>query len=186
MNETKGSPTKVLFDSLTKLYKQGQLLLMDADRLMGEHGWEPIGTTAPAEFSYSINSPDRWFARWAVRFYIPQEEEDKDNLVDSLLFVSIHFASDHDTSVNEPLVSAGHLFFTEPLLRKKAKESYDYWICKSWFFGKPLAEMDQWHEYNPSKWFPASRSVRTFSVLLYEIKSSETLEKLVIDKLFPG
>ncbi|GAI00053.1 unnamed protein product, partial [marine sediment metagenome] len=41
MTETNGSSTKVLFDSLTKLYKQGQLLLMEADRLMGERGWEP-------------------------------------------------------------------------------------------------------------------------------------------------
>ena len=39
MTETKGSSTKVLFDSLTKLYKQGQMLLMDADRLMDEREW---------------------------------------------------------------------------------------------------------------------------------------------------
>lgn len=63
MTKTQDNPTKALFDCLSKLYKQGQLLLMDADRLMGEQDWEPMHTTAPAGFSNSLNSPERWYAR---------------------------------------------------------------------------------------------------------------------------
>ncbi|GAI22555.1 unnamed protein product, partial [marine sediment metagenome] len=51
MIETRGSPTKALFESLAKLYKQGQLLLMDSDRLMGEQSWIPIHNNAIAELS---------------------------------------------------------------------------------------------------------------------------------------
>ena len=69
MAERKDAPAKTLFDCLAKLYRQGQLLLMDADRLMGERCWEPGHTSAPAGLSNALNSPDRWYARWAVRFY---------------------------------------------------------------------------------------------------------------------
>ncbi len=51
MIETIGSPTKALFESLVKLDKQGQLLLMDSDRLMGERGWIPKHNNAIAEFN---------------------------------------------------------------------------------------------------------------------------------------
>jgi len=35
MGDIQESSTKVMFDCLLKLYKQGQLLLLDADHLMG-------------------------------------------------------------------------------------------------------------------------------------------------------
>jgi hypothetical protein len=57
MNETSKTPPRALFESLAKLYKQGQLLLMDTDRLMGERGWTPRHNNAIAELSYSMNAP---------------------------------------------------------------------------------------------------------------------------------
>ena len=93
MTENMRGPTKALFESLAKLYKQGQLLLMDSDRLMGDRGWTPRHSNAIAELSYSMNAPQRWFARWAMRFYTPAAIEAKEQLVDRMLFVSIHFAS---------------------------------------------------------------------------------------------
>ena len=112
MVETQISSTKAMFESLAKLYKQGQLLLMDADRLMGERGWEPMQSTAQSGFSYSLNLPERWYARWAARFYVPTTLEGEDATIDRMVFVSIHFASDHDTSVDEPIVSAGRLLYS--------------------------------------------------------------------------
>ena len=108
---TSNSKTQTLFDCLSELYKQGQLLLMDADRLMGERGWEPRHTSAPAGFSTLLNSPHRWYARWACRFYMPAVAEGEEATIDRLFFVSIHFASDLNTAleteVGDPLVSAG-------------------------------------------------------------------------------
>ena len=108
MTETKRSKAKALFETLAKLYKQGQLLLMDSDRIMGERGWIPLHNNAIAELSYSMNAPQRWFARWAMRFYIPAATEAKEPLVNRILFVSIHFASDigssMETSVDDPLI----------------------------------------------------------------------------------
>ena len=94
MIETRGSPTKALFESLAKLYKQEQLLLMDSDRLMGEQGWIPLHNNAIAELSYSMNAPQRWFARWAMRFYTLAATEANEEQIDCFLFVSIHFASE--------------------------------------------------------------------------------------------
>jgi hypothetical protein len=53
-----------------------------------------------------MNAPQRWFARWAMRFYSPAATEAKEQLVGRMLFVSIHFASDvgssMETSVDDP------------------------------------------------------------------------------------
>jgi len=143
--KAKGSPTKVLFDSLARLYKQGQLLLLDGDRLMGEREWVPMHTTAPGEFSNSLNSPQRWYARWAVRFYGPAILEQEQGMTDRLLFISIHFASDHDTpDVDEPVVSAGRLQYDKAMNEKTADASYEYWMCKSYFWGEPHKTLEGW------------------------------------------
>jgi hypothetical protein len=184
MADTKGSPTKVLFDSLAKLYKQGQLLLMDADRLMGERGWEPMHTTAPAEMSNSLNSPERWYARWAVRFYTPTVLEREEGTIDRLLFVSIHFASDSDTNVDEPIVSPGRLLYGKPMNKEAADASYDYWMCESYFWSKPHETLVGWQCWDgPGRWVQNLKRIETFKVPLYDITSSEKLKTLVIDRL---
>lgn len=183
MTESKGSSTKVLFDSLTKLYKQGQLLLMDADRLMGERGWEPTSTTAPAEFSNSLSLPERWYARWAARFYIPIASGDEEGVIDRVLFVSIHFTSDQDTDVDEPVVSAGRLIYSEPMTVEIVRKSYYYWMCKYWFYGDAHKTLKGWHHTGQSRWFNNLKATETFVVPLYDITSSEKLKELVIDPL---
>ncbi len=182
------SPTKKLFDCLRNLYRQAQQLLLDSDRLLGDHGWEPVGGTGPAEFSYSITAPDKWFARWAARFYLPQstiEAEGDECSVVSILFVSTQFTSDHDTEVDEPMVSAGYLLFTERLTKDQARKAWgnSYWLCKSGLWGKPTPDANGWRQWNPSKWIQLSQYVRAFTVPLYSITSSEALKELVIDKL---
>jgi len=183
MTETKKTTTEALFDSLAKLYKQGQLLLMDSDRLMGERGWEPMHTTAPAGLSNSLNSPERWYARWAARFYMPTVSEGKDIAIEWLLFVSIHFASDHDTNVDEPVVSAGRLLYKEPMNVRTADQSYDYWMCKAWFYGKSHRTLEGWHQTGQPRRYENLKGSETFIVPLYSITSSEELKKLVIDPL---
>ena len=184
MDKTKEDPTRNLFQCLAKLYKQGQLLLMDADRLMGERGWEPMATTAPAEFSYSLSSPERWYARWAVRFYMPAVPEGEEGAIDRLLFVSIHFASDHDTDVDAPVVSAGRLIYGEPMTVEVARKSYYYWMCKYWFYGDEHKTLQGWHQTGQSRWFDNLKGTETFVVPLYNITSAEKLEELVIKPLF--
>lgn len=119
MADNKRTPTRILFENLTRLYKQSQLLLMDADRLLGERGWEPTNTTAPSGFSYSLNAPERWYARWAVRFYAPATLESSEPTIDQILFVSIHFASDQkaslSTDIDEPMISVGRLKYKKPM-----------------------------------------------------------------------
>jgi hypothetical protein len=187
MTETKGSSTKALFDSLTKLYKQGQLLLMDADCLMGERGWEPRGTTAPAEFSYSLSLPERWYARWAARFYMRTVPEGEDSTIDRLLFVSIHFASDINTTlktnVDDPIVCAGRLLYEKPMTVKAAGQTYDYWMCKYWFIGKPHDTLKGWRKTGQSRWYENLKGSESFIVPLYDITSREKLKELVIDPL---
>lgn len=184
MNETSRGLTRALFESLTKLYKQGQLLLMDADRLMGERGWTPRHNNAIAELSYSMNAPQRWFARWAMRFYTPAVTEATEQLIDRMLFVSIHFASDvgtgMETSIDDPLVCAGRLLYDKPMTEKEAGQAYDYWMCKYWFFGKPHDTRKGWRKTGQSQWYENLKGSETFSVPLYQIISSEKLNELVI------
>ena len=187
MTETMASRTRALFESLSKLYKQGQLLLMDSDRLMGERGWIPKHSSPIAELSYSMNAPQRWFARWAMRFYVPASMEAEEQLIDRMLFVSIHFASDvgsnMETSVDDPLVSSGRLTYEKPMSEKEAGQTYDYWMCKYWFVGKPHDTLEGWRKTGQSQWYENLKGSETFAVPLYQITSSETLKELVIDPL---
>ncbi len=187
MTETMRSPTRALFESLAKLYKQGQLLLMDSDRLMEERGWTPRHSNAIAELSYSMNAPQRWFARWAMRFYTPAATEAKEQLVDRMLFVSIHFASDvgsgMETSVDDPLVCAGRLIYEKPMTEQEAGQTYDYWMCKYWFVGKPHDTLEGWRKTGQSQWYENLKGSETLAVPLYQITSSEKLQELVIDPL---
>ena len=187
MTETMKSQTRGLFESLTKLYKQGQLLLMDSDRLMGERGWTPRHNNAIAELSYSMSAPQRWFARWAMRFYTPAATEAKEQLIDRILFVSIHFASDvgssMETSVDDPLVCAGRLIYEKPMTDKEADQTYDYWMCKYWFIGKPRDTLEGWRKTGQSQWYENLKGSETFAVPLYQVTSSDKLKELVIDPL---
>ncbi|MFH1141585.1 MAG: hypothetical protein V1724_08020, partial [Chloroflexota bacterium] len=149
------------------------------DRLMGERGWEPMHTTAPAELSNSLNSPERWYARWAGRFYWPEEE----SKTDQLLFVSIHFASDHDTDVGEPVVSAGRLLYDEAMNRETAGNSYEYWMCKSCFWGKRHKTLEDWQHWDRPGYIRNLKCIETFRVPLYQITSNEKLKELVIGRL---
>jgi len=188
MTENKRSPTRALFESLAKLYKQGQLLLMDSDRLMGEEGWTPMHNTAVAGLSNSMNSPQRWSARWAMRFYAPASTEEKELLIDRILFISIHFSSDVntglETSVDEPFICAGRLIYEKPMTLKEADQTYDYWMCKYWFVGKPHDTLKGWRKTGQSRWYENLKGSETFDVPLYDIVSSEKLKELVIDRLF--
>lgn len=181
--KAEGSPTKVMFDSLVKLYKQGQLLLLDADRLMGEREWMPMDTTGPAEFSNLLNLPERWYARWAVRFYGPEILEEKGGMTDRLLFISIHFASDHDTDVDQPVVSAGRLLYDKAVNKKTADDSYAYWICKAYFWGEPHETLEGWKYLDRPRFAKYVKRIEAFTVPLYDITSREKLEKLVVDRL---
>lgn len=187
MTETKKNPTKALFNSLAKLYKQGQLLLLDADQLIGEEGWAPMHNTATAELSNSLNSPQRWFARWAMRFYMPATTEGRELLINRIPFVSIHFASDVntglETSVDKPLVCAGRLIYEKPMTLQEANQTYDYWMCKYWFIGKPHDTLEGWRKTGQSRWYENLKGSESFVVPLYDITSSEKLKELVIDRL---
>lgn len=187
MGESKESSTKALFDSTIRLYRQCQLLLMDADRLMGEHGWEPRGTTAPSGFSYSLNAPERWYARWVVRFYSIASQESNEPTIDRILFVSIHLASDLNsslpTNLDEPLVSAGRLMYKKPMTSKEAGQNYDYYMCKYWFLGKPHDILEGWRKTVGSKFSENLEGSETFVVPLYDITSSDKLKELVIEPL---
>ncbi len=187
MSKTGKSTTSVLFEELRKLYKQGQLLLMDSDRLMGDRGWTPIHNSAVAELSNSLNSPQRWYARWAMRFYEPASSEEEDAQVDRLLFVSIHFASDSqsgfETNVDEPLVCAGRLIYAEPMTSERASDSFDYWMCKYWFKSEPQDRLEGWRRGGQSQWYENLKASESFAVPLYSIASGEKLRELVIDPL---
>jgi len=187
MVENETTSTKVLFENLTRLYKQSQLLLMDADRLLGERGWEPTNTTAPSGFSYSLNAPERWYARWAVRFYVPSALESSEPAIDQVLFVSIHFASDQKaglpTDIDEPILSAGRLKYKKPMTAKTASKNFDYYMCKYWFFGEPHPELEGWRRTIGSKFSENLEGSETFVVPLYDVTSSEKLKELVIDPL---
>jgi hypothetical protein len=187
MTNARGT-TRELFDNLQKLYKQAHLLLLDADKYMGEEGWAPMHTYGIAELSYSINSPHKWFARWAMRFYMPSGIEEEESRVDRILFVSIHFASDIktglQTDVDDPLVCAGRLIYGTPMTPKEAVSNYAYWMCKYWFIAQPRDTLKGWRKTGQSHSFDNLKGCETFAVPLYEITSSEKLKALVIDPIF--
>lgn len=177
------SSTKALFEALVTLYKQGQLLLLDADRIMGENGWTSMTTTILSGLSYALGYPERWYLRWATRFYSPNILEGEKFSVASIPFISIHFASDHDTKVDEPLVSAGWLLYSKPMDLKEAENSFDYWMCKYWFYGKPDDTLEGWHKTGQSQKEENLKGTETFAVPLYDITSSDKLEELIIRRL---
>ena len=188
--KTQAEATKQLFESLTHLYVQARQLLVDCDRPMGERGWEPIGSYALQDIIVTAHSPKKWFARWAARFYLAQTGSEQDETVKALRFVSLHFCSDEDTQVVEPLVIAGIYVIANPLKRQKVKDTNKYhWICKSWFYALPEhgKKLCEWYD-----WVPGAREreglpegkIASFAVPLYDIKSSKELEKMVIDALF--
>lgn len=183
MVESELAPTKAMFDSLARLYKQGQLLLLDADRIMGDNGWETKTTTVFEGLSYSLSSPDKWYIRWAGRFYFPVKSEEKEPIVQRIPFISVHFAADHDTKLDEPLASAGWLLYSKPMELKEAQKSHNYWMCKYWFWGERHEELRDWRKSGPSKWQKNLKGTETFAIPLYDITSSEKLEKLVVDCL---
>lgn len=187
MDDTRNSPTKALFDTILRLYRQGQLLLMDSDRLMGERDWKSMHNNAPAEFSNSLDSPHRWLARWVQRFYRPATIEGEDSLMDRILFISIHFASDVNTglktSIDEPLIVAGRLIYGEPMTLKKADKNYEYWMCKYWFIGTEHDTLKGWRKTGQSQKIKTVKGSETFSVPLYNITSSDKLKELVVEPL---
>lgn len=183
MIESELTPTKAMFDSLARLYKQGQLLLLDADRIMGDNGWETKTTTIFEGLSYSLSSPDKWYIRWAGRFYFPVKSEEEEPLVQRIPFISIHFAADHDTKLDEPLASAGWLLYSKPMEVKEAQKSYNYWMCKYWFYGEAHDKLEGWRKSGQSKWQKNLKGTETFATPLYDITSSEKLEKLVVERL---
>ena len=183
MTEQNANPNKLLFECLAQLYKQGQLLLLDADRVMGERGWEPVSTKALSGFSSTINSPERWYARYAARFYLPTTP-DEETTIDLIPFVSIHFTSDHDTNVDEPVVATGRLRYTDPMTVEIANTSFAYWMCKYWYKFPPLEDMEGWRGWRGQGQFcPNMKAAETFAVPLYDITSSEKLQELVINPL---
>ena len=177
------SSTKLLFESLVKLYKQGQLLLLDSDKKMGERGWTPMTSVVLSGLSYSLNNPDRWYLRWANRFYSPEIDDDESASIERIPFTSIHFASDHDNDVDEPLVVAGWILFGKALTEKEAAKSWDYWMCKYWFSGKPHPDIDGWRQTGQSNRAKNVSGSETFAVPLYDITSGDKLEELVITPL---
>lgn len=103
-------------------------------------------------------------------------------MTDRLLFISIHFASDHDTDVDEPIVSAGRLLYDKVMNKETADASYDYWMCKSYFYGKPHETLEDWQCWD-RPCLKNLKRIETFSVPLYQITSSERLKELAIDPL---
>ena len=156
---------------------------MDADRLMGEYGFESMHNSATAGLSNSLNSPERWYTRWAMRFYMPATTEGEERLIDRILFVSVHFAADHDTKLDESVVSAGRLIYGKPMTLEEANQSYDYWMCKYWFYGQRHDTLEGWRKTGQSRWCENLKGSESFVVPLYDITSSEKLEELVIDRL---
>ena len=183
MIEPELTPTKAMFDSLAKLYKQGQLLLLDADRIMGDHGWETKTTTVFQGLSYSLNSPDKWYIRWAGRFYYPVKSEEEEPIVQRIPFISVHFAADHDTDLDEPVASAGWLLYSKQMTVKEAQNIQEYWMCKYWFYGEPKNKTEVWRRTGQSKSQKNLKGTETFAVPLYSVTSREKLEKLVVDPL---
>jgi hypothetical protein len=181
--EPNNSYTKAMFESLTRLYKQGQLLLLDADRIMGERGWETKTTTVFEGLSYSLSSPDKWYIRWAGRFYYPVKEEEKEPVIQRIPFISIHFAADHDTELDEPLASAGWLLYSKTMDLKEAQKNCSYWMCKYWFWGEPKTEINGWRKTGQSSSQKYLQGTESFALPLYNIKSGEILERLVVNRL---
>ncbi len=177
------SPTEAMFDSLKRLYKQGQLLLVDADLLMGEKGWETETNYIFEGLSYSLNSPDKWYVRWAGRFYHPAEAGENDLKIQRIPFISVHFAADHDTELDEPVASAGWLHYQSPMNLKEAQKSCRYWMCKYWFWGEEHDSWKGWKKTGQSTQQKNLKGTETFAVPLYSITSREILIELVLNPL---
>jgi len=80
----------------------------------------------------------------------------------------------------EPLGSAGWLLYHKSMDLKEAQRSWDYWMCKYWFYGKPNDTLEGLHQTGQSQHKENLKGTQTFAVPLYDITSSEKLEELVI------
>ena len=193
--EAKTSPTKALFDSLRQLYRQSSQLLLDCDRLMGERSWESASNTTnmTTDISGLSTLTNKWFPRYAFRYYIPSEQEgESEDLINSLKFVSTHFTSGGHIQINEPLLVAGNIKYCTPFKRKQVLANtntnykiYAYWFCRSWFWGKSGKSYEVWYTHKPEKHYVNTVEISaSFALPLYEITSSQILEQSVIKRLF--
>lgn len=188
---TQAEATKRLFESLTHLYDQARLLLVDCDRPMDEHGWESTGSYALQEipFTFQYQGKGEWFARWAARFYMRQTGDGKDGTVRELRFVSTHFCADYDTQLDEPLVIVGIYVLANPLKRQNVRDTNKFhWLCKSWFYAsrKHERKLREWYDWVPSKEDRGSLpegKIASFAVPLYDISSRKELDEMVINTL---
>ena len=114
-------------------------------------------------------------------------EENAQQNIRHILFLSIHFASDTntdlETSVEDPLVCTGRLIYKKPMTAKEADNAFDYWMCKYWFLGKPHETLEGWRKTGQSRVYENLKGSESFAVPLYAIISSEKLKELVIDPL---
>jgi hypothetical protein len=189
MRKTTTSPTQALFESLRQLYRDSGQLLLDCDRIMGEKGWESISGGVWAESSSLAAVSDKWFPRWVFRFYMPlKPDEELEDFIDTLKFISAHFTSDGDTYVDDPLIVSGNITYIEPLKRGeifRGYQSYSYYLCKSWFWNNKERTFGSWHSHKPEKYYKdIIDKIDTFALKLYDISSSDALEDMVVNRLF--
>ena len=82
--------------------KQVSLVLQDADRLMGDHGWECVHRNiATKGGSNALEGAPKWLPYWACRFYAATDEDSN-----TLVCISVVMDDKHGEYQN----------FTEPLL----------------------------------------------------------------------
>jgi hypothetical protein len=189
MNKTATTPTQALFESLRRLYRDTGQLLLDCDRIISEKGWEPIPSGVWAESSALATASDKWFPRWVFRFYLPiKPDEESEDSIHTLKFVSAHFTSDGDTFVDDPLIISGNITYIEPLKRGgilRGNQGYSFYLCKSWFWKNKERTLGSWHSHKPEKYYKDTIDrIDTFALKLYDISSSNVLEDMVVNRLF--
>ncbi len=95
---------KNAFECVGQVYEEVSLLLQDFDTSLTDDGFECLHKTtiATQDLSRNIDSPRRWLARFAGRYYGLIEQEVKN----PLLFVNVMFA-DANQQAMEPVLVLG-------------------------------------------------------------------------------
>ncbi len=120
----------LLTKELRKVCKQVSALLLSADGLMGEKGWESYSNTCIRYTSATISAPDGWIPYDVYRFYINDDNPTK------LLFITV-LLDDRGWSgyeQEEALITAG---------------CFDYGdneVGNNWYY-----QWHRWHEYMPGE-----------------------------------
>ena len=101
MSDSDNESIATLLREMRTFHQQISLLLLQADKLMKDNGWQAERSVAKSG-SNSVEQPERWMPGLIFRYYRSERHK---RLLGFISVILLH--PDHDDPLHKPLISAG-------------------------------------------------------------------------------